>query len=530
MEAARREHLLNVYSGHVRRFDEIASRRLHAEGLRSSTEVAAAPENEREPAPAGDLDGLSNRERQVLSLLAEGFSNSEIGSNLNITSETVKSHVRNILRRLNARNRTHAVFIGSERGLLTGRPSGSPEPLAAAPFGNRPTELGNKHAVAQKAGAAAATRPMRELRSAATGKGATSPTPSPTRCRRASLAAVPARRLSELPVVAAGSVPGYGPIFNAGVIHHDGRYHLFARAVRDGYRVNPVIGYDEPRFLHYISDLLTFTSADGLHYEFQQLLRAGSPGVVYEDPRVQMITSDGQPRFLLSYTRLSTREPGRPWRAGISELIFDGGAFSLGRELLFGPEQVPNKDVVLCDLESGKIAVIQRLEPGASPVQSIQVATFASLEELWDPRPDFWRRYLDRFRERTILTPSPSAVGIGAGAPPLAVDGELVFFYHERDRGNVYSARVALLDPGTARVRAILPEPILIPELPWERTGDVDNVVFVQGAHLRDDGTIYLTYGAADRHVGAASIATRPLLAALRAAVVEAKPTVRAAA
>jgi hypothetical protein len=53
---------------------------------------------------------------------------------------------------------------------------------------------------------------------------------------------VVATRLSELPIVAAGSVPGYGPIFNAGVIRHDGYFHLFARAVRDGYRHNPASG------------------------------------------------------------------------------------------------------------------------------------------------------------------------------------------------------------------------------------------------------------------------------------------------
>ena len=35
------------------------------------------------------------------------------------------------------------------------------------------------------------------------------------------------------------------------------------------------------------------------------------------------------------------------------------------------------------------------------------------------------------------------------------------------------------------------------PELPWQRSGDVNNVVFVQGAIPRPDGTIYLTVGAA---------------------------------
>ena len=56
------------------------------------------------------------------------------------------------------------------------------------------------------------------------------------------------------------------------------------------------------------------------------------------------------------------------------------------------------------------------------------------------------------------------------------------------------------------------------PELEWERQGDVSNVVFVQGAIPCPDGTIYMTYGAADSNVGAAYVDTDELLRALRAA------------
>jgi predicted GH43/DUF377 family glycosyl hydrolase len=77
---------------------------------------------------------------------------------------------------------------------------------------------------------------------------------------------------------------------------------------------------------------------------------------------------------------------------------------------------------------------------------------------------------------------------------------------------------VALLDSASGRVISKLPYPLLEPELPWERAGDADNVVFVQGAHRREDGGIYLTYGAADRCVGAAVVPEHQLLAALRAA------------
>jgi beta-1,2-mannobiose phosphorylase / 1,2-beta-oligomannan phosphorylase len=85
------------------------------------------------------------------------------------------------------------------------------------------------------------------------------------------------------------------------------------------------------------------------------------------------------------------------------------------------------------------------------------------------------------------------------GAPPVATEAGLLLFYHEHNSDPQYTIKVALLDDETGRVESLLPEPILLPELPWERSGDVDDVVFVQGAVPRPDGTIYLTYGAADR-------------------------------
>ena len=74
---------------------------------------------------------------------------------------------------------------------------------------------------------------------------------------------------------------------------------------------------------------------------------------------------------------------------------------------------------------------------------------------------------------------------------------------------------IALLDSCTGRVLRRLGYALLEPELEWERRGDVDNVVFVQGAHLRADNSVYLTYGAADRCVGAAAIDVDRLRAAL---------------
>jgi len=63
-------------------------------------------------------DSLSVREISVLNLIAEGSSNKLIAAELSITEETVKAHVKNILSKLRARDRTHAVTIGLKRGII----------------------------------------------------------------------------------------------------------------------------------------------------------------------------------------------------------------------------------------------------------------------------------------------------------------------------------------------------------------------------------------------------------------------------
>ncbi len=334
-------------------------------------------------------------------------------------------------------------------------------------------------------------------------------TPDTNRRLMSSLA--PAR-ISDEPIVAAGSVPGYGPIFNAGVIRREEVFHLFARGVRNGYRLNEGPG---PRFLDYISDVLVFTSHDGQTYVFQQILAESSPDVlVYEDPRVQRVRSGGAERIVMSYTNLPPPESGRPWRIGVHRLGFEDGRFFLnptsGR--VVGPDGIPNKDAVLFNLRDGRVAMIHRVHP------NMQLAIFDSLDDLWDPPPGYWDEHLREIERHTIVTPSEGSLGVGAGAPPVLIGDALLLFYHEREADGQYTTKVALLDHGTGFVRAILPDPIMRPYLPWERKGDVDDVVFVQGAVVQADGTIYLTYGAADRCVGAATVVAADIMAALEAA------------
>jgi predicted GH43/DUF377 family glycosyl hydrolase len=324
---------------------------------------------------------------------------------------------------------------------------------------------------------------------------------------------VTAQRLCDSPVVEFGAAAGYGPIFNAGVIVVDGIYHLFARGIRDGYRRNGGAG---PRFVDYISDLLVFTSEDGLDYRFQQVLATGADEGAHslEDPRVQRVRSGSDEEVMLTYTHLPAPESGRPWQVGVHRLVYEDGRFALNRNSgrVVGPAGLPDKDAVIFNLRDGRVALIHRIHP------DIQLALFDSLEQLYDPEPGYWEAHLRELDRHTLIRPADGVLGVGAGAPPVPTAAGLLLFYHERREDGHYTLKVALLDEETGRPLALLPEPLLTPELAWEREGDVDNVVFVQGAVLRGDGTIYLTYGAADRCIGAASVEAELLLRALAAA------------
>jgi DNA-binding NarL/FixJ family response regulator len=87
-------------------------RAVHSGQKRVSPEVAAGIAEH-------STDGvLTPREIEVLRLVAGGNANKEIAGRLFLTEETVKAHVRSILGKLGANDRTHAVAIGAKRGII----------------------------------------------------------------------------------------------------------------------------------------------------------------------------------------------------------------------------------------------------------------------------------------------------------------------------------------------------------------------------------------------------------------------------
>jgi DNA-binding NarL/FixJ family response regulator len=75
---------------------------------------------QRDPsAPTRSLEELTEREREILRLLATGLSNAELATTLHLSETTVKTHVSAVLRKLGVRDRVQAVIAAYDAGLVT---------------------------------------------------------------------------------------------------------------------------------------------------------------------------------------------------------------------------------------------------------------------------------------------------------------------------------------------------------------------------------------------------------------------------
>ena len=109
LKAGARGYLLK---GNVNKELLATIRAVHAGQKRIPPEIAA------ELAEHTGEDELSEREIEVLRLVAAGNANKEIAAQLDLAEDTVKRHVTNILSKLGANDRTHAVTIGLKRGII----------------------------------------------------------------------------------------------------------------------------------------------------------------------------------------------------------------------------------------------------------------------------------------------------------------------------------------------------------------------------------------------------------------------------
>lgn len=73
------------------------------------------------PAPAQYGQTLTTREEQIIRLVAAGQSNADIGNELFVAENTVKTHLRRLSCKLGARDRAHAAILATRRGIVDPR-------------------------------------------------------------------------------------------------------------------------------------------------------------------------------------------------------------------------------------------------------------------------------------------------------------------------------------------------------------------------------------------------------------------------
>lgn len=254
-----------------------------------------------------------------------------------------------------------------------------------------------------------------------------------------------------------------------------------------------VITLDGKVYLTSLSHLRLARSTDGIHFTIddQPFLFPARMDESFgiEDARITFL--DG--KYWITYTAVSEHGPG----VGLAVTTDFKSVERVG--MILPP---PNKDVALFPQRiNDKYYLLHR--PMVSDIGKPSVWLSESFDGV------HWGNHKFLFGGRGLVDARYEWEGgkIGAGPEPLLTDEGWLVCYHGADPTHAYSLALALLDkddPSIVLDRSH--EPLLMPELPWEKEGFFPNVVFSNGWVRWPDGRIWVYYGAADSGVGVAEL------------------------
>lgn len=313
-------------------------------------------------------------------------------------------------------------------------------------------------------------------------------------------------------------------VLNPAVYQEDYTIYMFYRAVKSGnysslgycllddplnitYRAEyPVIvpenkyeshGVEDPRLVK-IDDLyyLTYTAYDGIN---AQGALAVSGDLQHFEKKGIIVPKVSYSSFLLMAQSNKNLDPA----------YYQNQTFYL-------KSGVPAETILLWDKNvvffpkriDGHLVFLHRIRPG------IQIVKINDLDDLTE---EYWNNYLQNLHEFIVMDPvyPYERQYLGAGCPPVETSLGWLLIYHTGElspSGYYYSASAALLDLNDpSRLISRLPYSLFEPEIDYEITGVVNNVVFPTGTTFYD-GKLFIYYGAADQRIAVVSVNLTDLL------------------
>lgn len=284
-------------------------------------------------------------------------------------------------------------------------------------------------------------------------------------------------------------------VFNAGAIELEGSVHLLYRAMDQANTSSFGLAVSKDG-IHIDERLAEPAYIPRAEFELKKGDPNGNSGC--EDPRIVRIGDT----LHMTYTAYDGTHAPSGALSSISVNDFLARDFGAWTEpYLVTPPGVDDKDVALLpETVNGEYLFYHRISSQICADALSELSPNKRVNkciEIMGPRRGMW-----------------DGTKIGIACPPLRVGGKWLMIYHGVSRHATYRLGAALLDADGTTLLARTADPIFEPVEPYEKEGEVGNVVFSCGAVVRGD-TLFLYYGGADRVLGVATASVARIMDAL---------------
>ena len=288
-------------------------------------------------------------------------------------------------------------------------------------------------------------------------------------------------------------------VFNCGILHYENKFHMLYRAIGEYERYISRIGY--------ASSTDGYSFARSNHIALEPMQDYEKYGI--EDPR--MVEIDNQ--VYITYVILSAYVTDGAVVEASTALATTTDFLKYTRLRVITSKGSNNKDVVLFpEKMSQQQSSVLSSSTSFNNADGAGKYFFLHRPSSWIgstygvDKPSIWLgegNALTNFEKHTLLLKPEEdweELKVGAGPPPIKTRAGWLVIYHGVSREKVYSAGAALLDlHDPSKIIGRTKTPILEPKEPYEKLGDVNNVVFPTGACIVDNDKLFVYYGAADK-------------------------------